>query len=206
MEEGPEPQEFLEHVEHSLHEKHEGHEECEHNSHEQGSGSAKSKHMRSAITAAILAVFAALGSLLSGHAANEAILLQSKASDQWTYFQAKSTKGHLYEVNKTLVEALMQSRSGGDAQSLKDLSNQIDSKMKGYEKEKKVIEEKATDLEKESAHEFAAHQMYSFAVACFQICIVMASVSILVESAALYKISVAGGVAGVVILIFGYFH
>jgi hypothetical protein len=111
MEEGPEPQEFLEHVEHSLHEKHEGHGE----EHEEGGSGAKNKHMRSAITAAILAVAAALGSLLSGHAANEAILLQTKASDQWTYYQAKSTKSHLYEVNKTLVEALIQSK--GDPKS-----------------------------------------------------------------------------------------
>lgn len=202
MEEGPEPQEFLEHVEHSLHEKHEGGGEHV----EAGGAAAKKKHMRSAITAAILAVFAALGSLLSGHAANEAILLQTKASDQWTYFQAKSTKGHLYEVNKTLVEALMQSKESSSAAvaPLAELTKHIDAKMKGYEKEKAAIEEKATDLEKESAHEFAAHQMYSFAVACFQICIVIASVSILVDSPALYLSSVIGGVIGAGLLVLGY--
>jgi hypothetical protein len=201
MEEGPEPQEFLEHVEHSLHEKHEEHGE----GHDEGGSGAKNKHMRSAITAAILAVFAALGSLLSGHAANEAILLQTKASDQWTYYQAKSTKSHLYEVNKTLIEALIQSK--GDSKSaanLEELTKRIDGKMKGYEKEKSEIEEKATDLEKESSHEFAEHQMYSFAVACFQICIVLASVSILVDSSALYLSSVIGGVIGVGLLVYGY--
>jgi hypothetical protein len=201
MEEGPEPQEFLEHVEHSLHEKHEEHGE----QHDEGGADAKKKHMRSAITAAILAVFAALGSLLSGHAANEAILLQTKASDQWTYFQAKSTKGHLYEVNKTLVEALIQSKGNSTAVApLAELTKSIDAKMKGYEKEKSLIEEKATELEKESAHEFAAHQMYSFAVACFQICIVIASVSILVDSPVLYKSSIGGGILGAALLVLGY--
>lgn len=204
MEEGPEPQELMEHVEHNLDEK-------EEHAEKEKSGDHKSKHMRSAITAAVLAVFAALGSLLSGHAANEAILLQSRASDQWSYFQAKSTKGHMYEVNRDLVEALAKimlaegsAKGGGKEQPLKDLSSQVDAKVKGYEKDKKEIEEKANDLEKESGHEFAAHQMYSFAVACFQIGIVLASVSILVENVALYSSSVVAGAIGLGLLILGY--
>jgi hypothetical protein len=187
MEEGPEPQEFLEHVEHSIEEKH------------------PAKHMRSAITAAILAVLAALGSLLSGHAANDAILLRSKASDQWSYYQAKSTKGHLYEVNKNLIETLMQAQTIDKSTALTDLTKSIDSKVHTYQKEQKEIEEKALDLEKESEHEFAAHQMYSFAVACFQICIVLASISILVDSTMLYQCSIAGGVVGVILMLVGYF-
>ena len=48
------------------------------------------------------------GSLLSGHAANQAILEQSQATDQWAYFQAKSTKQHIYEADKSVVAALAQ--------------------------------------------------------------------------------------------------
>jgi hypothetical protein len=207
VEEGPEPQELMESVGENI--------EAKNGGEEKESSSSKrhsANHMRSAITAAILAVCAAIGSLLSGHAANDAILLQSKASDQWSYYQAKSTKGHLYEINKSLIEAFMQieqvdkgGASTADAKKpLKDLTNQIERKMKGYEKDKKEVEDKATDLEKESTHAFAAHEMYSFGVACFQIGIVMASVSILVESAPLYMMSIAGGVLGVVLLIVGY--
>jgi uncharacterized membrane protein len=212
VEEGPEPQELMESVGENIESKHEG-EEKESSSSKRHSAN----HMRSAITAAILAVCAAIGSLLSGHSANDAILLQSKASDQWSYYQAKSTKGHLYEVNRTLVEAFMQMNQAGKTgggtagvdgaaaqKPLKDLTVQIESKMKGYEKEKTLVEDKATELEKESEHAFAAHEMYSFGVACFQIGIVMASVSILVESAPLYMMSIAGGVLGVVLLIVGY--
>ena len=186
MEEGPEPQEFMEHVEHSIEEKH------------------SSKHMRSAITAAILAVLAALGSLLSGHAANEAILLRSKASDQWSYYQSKSTKAHLYEVNKSLVDTLMQGQTGARTTALADLTKSIEAKMQTYAKEQKDIEDKAIDLEKESEHEFAAHQMYSYAVAFFQICIVLASISILVDSTILFQGSVLGGIIGVVLMVIGY--
>src|SRR5215469_7406882 len=65
-----------------------------------------------AITTAILAVFAAIASLLSGSYANnallqknDAVLNQSKASDQWNYYQAKGIKKNLaesfYEQNQT---------------------------------------------------------------------------------------------------------
>jgi hypothetical protein len=219
MEEGPEPQELMEQVEENIHARHG--ESGAGGKDEEGQPSSaehKARHMRSAITAAVLAVLAALGSLLSGHAANDAILLQSKASDQWAYYQAKSTKGHLYEVNKTLVEAFMQMqqpRPAADARPdsseersaskpLALLSKEIDSKMKGYDQEKKVVEDKATDLSNESTHAFAAHEMYSFGVACFQIGIVLASVSILVESAPLYFMSIGGGVIGTLLLIVGY--
>lgn len=209
MEEGPEPQELMDQVGESVEAKNEAGEK-EGGAHG-GARKHSAGHMRSAITAAVLAVCAAIGSLLSGHAANDAILMQSKASDQWSLFQAKSTKGHLYEVNKTLIEAFeLMSKQGktgasdGADKPLHDLTNQIESKMKGYEKDKKEIQEKAADLEKDSTHAFACHEMYSFGVACFQIGIVMASVSILVESTPLYILSIAGGVLGVVFLIIGF--
>ncbi len=194
MEEGPEPQELMEHVDHNLESKEEG---------RHGSKKEGNKHLRAAVTAAILAVLAALGSLLSGHAANEAILLQSQASDQWSYFQAKSIKSHLYENDRTLIEAFAQiagNKSGGDEL----VKTKLESKIADFEKQKKEVEDKARDLEKESSHEFSEHQLYSLAVASFQIGIVIASVSILVDAGALYACSIVGGAAGIVLLVMGY--
>ena len=96
MEEGLEPHEVIERtVEHHHHEEGHRHESAE-----------KRFLMLAAVAAAVLAVLAALGSLLSGHAANQAILSQTQAADKWAYFQAKSTKGHLYEVSKEVVASL----------------------------------------------------------------------------------------------------
>jgi hypothetical protein len=41
--------------------------------------------LKVALTAAILAVFAAITALLAGHYANEAMIEQLQASDQWAY-------------------------------------------------------------------------------------------------------------------------
>ena len=68
MEEGPEPQEWVEKA------AEEGHHGPAH--------ATEGRTMASAITAAVLAVLAAAGSLLSGHAANEAILAQTRAAER----------------------------------------------------------------------------------------------------------------------------
>src|SRR6266404_6769815 len=45
-----------------------------------------------ALSTAILAVLAAIASLLSGEYANEAMMNQIEAADRWSYYQAKSIK------------------------------------------------------------------------------------------------------------------
>src|ERR1700734_2885304 len=94
MEEGPEPQELFENVEKS----NELLEEREQES--------KKFTTRSAVTASILAVLAALGSLLAGHTANDAILKQTQATDQWALFQAKGTKAHIFEGDREVISAI----------------------------------------------------------------------------------------------------
>src|ERR1700733_12505758 len=56
--------------------------------------------MYAAVSTAFMAVFAALGSLMAGHHSNEALIQQIKASDQWSYYQAKGIK---YEITESIV-------------------------------------------------------------------------------------------------------
>src|SRR6476659_11189576 len=73
-----------------------------------------------ALSTALLAVLAAIAGLLSGKHANEAMMNQIEASDQWNYYQAKSIKA-------SVLDAKM---------SLSGTSNQSDqSKRDSYEKE-----------------------------------------------------------------------
>ena len=191
MEEGLEPHEVIERTVEQHHHKHEhSHARAEH-------GGAMTI---SAITAAVLAVLAALGSLLSGHAANQAILKQSEASDQWAYFQSKSTKGHLYEVGREIVTALA-TKPGETKPSL----NRFEQQMSRYGQEKEEIRANAEELQKESKHEFLQHHYYSLAVASFQVGIVLASISILVRHRAIWWLSLLGGLIGILFLARGLF-
>jgi hypothetical protein len=49
-----------------------------------------------ALTAAFLAVLAAITALLAEHHANEAMLDQIRSSDKWSFYQAKSIKANLF--------------------------------------------------------------------------------------------------------------
>ena len=71
-----------EHLHESIHEKVE--EERKHNE--------KGWSMYVAISTALMAVLAAVSSLLAGHHSNESLVDQIKASDQWSYYQAKGKK------------------------------------------------------------------------------------------------------------------
>ena len=58
--------------------------------------------MAIAISTALMAVFAALASLLAGHHADEAVIEQIRASDQWAYFQAKGIKDEILTLSNNL--------------------------------------------------------------------------------------------------------
>ncbi|MGO9599370.1 MAG: DUF4337 domain-containing protein [Isosphaeraceae bacterium] len=195
MEEGPEPQEWVERAAEEHH--HGGH------NHSQDAAAHSGEMTLSAITAAILAVLAAIGSLLSGHAVNQAILGQTKASDQWSYYQAKSTKEQLYEVGGKLIQALAPAQnSPGESHSAS--LRQFEEQKIRYEHEKDDIKKEAEHLEAESRHELHKHHQFALGIACFQVGIVLASVSILVRRRAIYYLSLVAGAGGLVWLAMGF--
>src|SRR5881409_3168411 len=58
-----------------------------------------------ALSTAILAVLAAIAGLLSGRHVNEAMMNQIEASDQWSYYQAKSIKASVLDAKIALSTA-----------------------------------------------------------------------------------------------------
>jgi Domain of unknown function (DUF4337) len=191
VEEGLEPHEVIERtVEHHHHEEGHRHQSAE-----------KRFLMLAAVSAAVLAVLAAIGSLLSGHAANQAILSQTQAADKWAYFQAKSTKGHLYEVSKDVVASL--ANLGNGLEKANEKLERFQRQAEKYDREKKAIQEEAEHLEQESRNEFYKHQQFALGIAAFQVGIVLASVSIMVRYRALLLISGLAGLGGLVFLALG---
>src|SRR5438874_3452159 len=55
-----------------------------------------------ALSTALLAVLAAIAGLLSGKHVNEAMMSQIEASDQWSYYQAKSIKAAVLDAKIAL--------------------------------------------------------------------------------------------------------
>jgi hypothetical protein len=192
MESGPEPQELFESVEHSKH-------QLEHEERVD-----RRLVSRAAITATIMAVLAALGSLLSGHAVNEAIIKQAQATDQWEYYQAQATKQHLFEGDGRVLVSLLQAGTKDNAQALHNAVKEFKSLSDKYGDEKEDLKLKAEGVEKQSEQRFSEHEQFSLAVACFQIAIVLASVSMMLQQKWLYNASLSTGIVGLIFISMGF--
>src|ERR1700682_3032230 len=96
-----------------------------------------------ALSTAILAVLAAIAGLLSGKHANEAMMSQIEASDQWSYYQAKSIKASVLDAKISLAAVADE----------KDRE-----KAARYEEEQKDIKKEAEAKEAEAKANFHQHE------------------------------------------------
>ncbi len=148
---------------------------------------------RVAVSSALLAVAAAISALYAGHYANDAMLEQMQATDQWALYQAKGIKASVVQSRIETLVALG-----------KDASPEDKAKPGKYEEEQKEIKDKADELEKESAAHMVHHGSFARAVTLFQIAIALGAIAVLAKRPKLWWLSLAGGVAGAVFLAFGF--
>ena len=156
------------------------------------------------VTIALLAVMAATAASLETIetagvtvAKNEAVLLQNKASDAWTFYQARSIKKNMYEIAAA---------AGGPAAD--DFSKQA----KRYDGEQEKIKKQAENYEHESEARLAAseghehrHHVLTIAVTMLQISIAVATIAIITKGARWpWYASMALGLAGVVAVASAY--
>lgn len=172
------------------------------------------------LSTAMIAVFAAVASLLSGSSSNEAILEksdamlnQSLASDQWAYYQAKSVKQKLSADEAAIVdvagEAVKDLRPDVQARFAK-LRTGFDADARRYDADTKKIETEARHYEeqvKESNERSVAlmerHHRFAFSVTLLQIAIALSAIAALTRRRPLWYLGLAVSVAGVVMFVLG---
>ena len=138
-----------------------------------------------ALSTAILAVLAAIAGLLSGHHANEAMMNQIEASDQWGYYQAKSIKASVLEAKMTLAAAATEKDKEKAAQ---------------YQEEQSEIRREAEHKQMEAKANFHKHEVFARSVTMFQIAIAIAAISALTKKRRFWFVSLVFGLAGAVFL------
>jgi len=147
---------------------------------------------RVALTAAVLAVAAAITALLAGHHANEAMLEQMKATDQWALYQAKGIKMTQVETKIDLLMALG-----------KDPREDDRKKVEHYKEEQEGIKEKAAELEHSSGQHLARHVVLARGVTGFQVAIALSAIAVLSRRKLVWFLSLALGVIGTFFLVQG---
>jgi hypothetical protein len=139
-----------------------------------------------ALSTAILAVLAAIAGLLSGQHANEAMMNQIEASDQWNYYQAKSIKASVLDAKMSLAGAPNESDQ---------------SKRDRYEKEQEQIKSEAERKEAAAKSNFHKHEVFARGVTMFQIAIAIAAISALTRKRRFWIVSLLFGAAGCAFLV-----
>jgi hypothetical protein len=156
---------------------------------------------------AIIAVFAAVAALESGTLSNEALiqknealLAQSKASDQWAYYQAKSVKATIYASQAAAAQS-----------SNPDFAVRAQKESERYAKEEEEISKSASELEKEvkertelSGESMEHHHRFAYSVTMFQVSIALAAIAALSRQKAVWFAGLVVAAAGFVYFVDGF--
>jgi len=136
---------------------------------------------------------------------NDSTFNQAQASDQWSYYQAKSIKHNLYEALAEMPAAkATNSNDNGGGPSQQSFK----AKVAKYETEKAEIKakaeklEKARDADREAANEASRHGGgMGSAVSVFQITIAIGSICLVTKKRSLWYVALAlAGVATAMML------
>jgi DNA repair ATPase RecN len=153
-----------------------------------------------ALTTVILAVCATLSTFKGGAYSTRAVLAQSQASDYWAYYQSKSIKGYLYEIQKEKLELeLEEKRHKLPAAMLAEYGKKIDSytgKIKKYEEEKNNIEKDAKYKESIRNNSQEHSQTFGMAVIFLQIAILLSSIAALLKKKPVWILGLLIGLVG----------
>jgi len=139
-----------------------------------------------ALSTAVLAVLAAIAGLLSGKHANEAMVSQIEASDQWSYYQAKSIKAAVLDAKIALSATP---------------SEQDREKTARYQEEESEIKSEAEHKEAAAKSNFHKHEVFARGVTMFQIAIAIAAISALTKRRRFWIVSLLFGGVGCVFLV-----
>ena len=161
-----------------------------------------------ALATVVLAVCATLATFKGGSYSTRSVLSQSQAANQWAYYQAKSLKGYLYEIQKENLDFdLQEKESSLSGPGLDDLKGRIDSygkRITKYDSEKAEIMKEARKFEaiRDDAQRHA--RVFGIAVIFLQIAILLSSVAALLKKKLVWYLGLVIGLAGLFYFVDGF--
>ncbi len=160
-----------------------------------------------AVTTTILAVMTAIAASRAGGCVATNQILTAKEGSQWAYFQSKSIKQNLREIEKDILEAQQPGAAANPEQKNlieKKLSSAV-SEISRYDKEKSDLKTQAEDVGKQNALVHRRGGQFSLSVVFFQIAIMLSSVSALVKRKEMWLAGLLFGIVACVYFANGFF-
>lgn len=147
------------------------------------------------VTMAIFAVLVAAVSLLGHRAHTEELLLQTKATDQWAYYQAKDIRQHSYEI--FLDELSIAAPQNSD--QLEKLKDKYTKEVERYRAQQADIEAEAKKAESEMKVQRRRADRFDLGEVMLEAALVICSITLLTRKQLFWKLGLALGVSGAVI-------
>jgi hypothetical protein len=159
-----------------------------------------------AITTIIMSASATLGSAKSGGFGSSAMMAQNRASDQWAFYQAKSIKGHTYELQKDGLLILTAQAKGESQQAAQAKVAEYENKIATYKKEREDIQAEAKKFEDLRDHSLTNSAIFGRAVIYLQIGITLSALAALLKKKPVWALSVVVGLFGMLYFFNGFLY
>src|ERR1700735_304845 len=151
------------------------------------------------LTMAILAVLVASVTLLGHRAHTEEVLLQTRAADQWAYYQAKEIRRRNYELflDEMSVFSL---QNAGQASAIKE---KYAKEVERYKDELKDIQAEAKKAEDEVKVQEARADRYDLGEVLLEAALVICSITLLTRKRMFWYMGIVLALAGIAITVLG---
>jgi Domain of unknown function (DUF4337) len=146
------------------------------------------------LTMAVLAVLVATVTLLGHRAHTEEILLQTKATDQWSYYQAKNMRRNNLEALDELLTAVQNT----DPKRTEEVRKQFHEEIDKYRDQQKDIQGEARAIESEVQVASRRANRFDLGEVFLEIALVVTSITLLTDNRAYWYFGMLLGLIGIV--------
>ena len=157
-----------------------------------------------ALTTVVFAVCATLSTLKGGGYSTKSVMMQAQASDQWSYFQSKSIKGYLYELQRDKLEMDLKAGVRVAAGEYRKKIDYYQQEIGRYKGEKEEIKKKAEEFEKTRDEARQHSGAFGMAAMFLQIAILLSSISALMKQKYFWFLGMGAGCFGLLYFINGF--
>ena len=153
-----------------------------------------------AVTLSILAVLVAIATLFGHRAATEGLTLETKAADQWAYYQAKNIRLHEMQAVADMLEAL----APADKEKAVAMHEKYLKEVERYSEDKEDVSDKAKEYEKE--RDLAGHREDRFDASevILEIGLIICSLTLLTRRKIFWYSGIALGILGLTVMVSGF--
>jgi hypothetical protein len=153
------------------------------------------------VTMAIFAVLVAAVSLLGHRAHTEEILLQTKATDQWAYYQAKDIRRRSYELFLDEVSVFSLQNSEKVAKIKDKYAKEVDK----YRDQQNDIEGEARKAEDEVNLQGRRADRFDLGEVLLEAALVICSITLLTRKRIFWGLGLVLGILGMAVGVSGFF-